>query len=330
VITSNIDTLQKRLISTLTTHANAVSSLNDSGKHDWARSAEYFFQAIAMLVFDEPFELADLKKKNNPIYDLESSTKLIQVTSQLTSEKIKKTLKAKQAGALRDDPRPIYFFLIGDRPKNKKNTFSNLGFCQSKIWGTKEVVDAVCAKGVKHLRWACQIAEDYLIVESAERQLGEADMLHQIESLMEEVRDFRDAQKDCSRADLARNTNDGTYTHYIRLMQLFNEDMERLFRESARIHEAIISEGYAADDARMDYHTLRRLFIEAKASFKSVLPGIKSTVNLKQTIDQLERALANEQRINAELSAIQTRSRETKKQIASLEFEESFMSHIRG
>lgn len=320
MITSNIDTLQKRLLSILTVHANVVSNLNDLGKHDWARSAEYFFQAIAILVFDEPFELADLKKKNNPIYDLESSTKLIQVTSQRDPKKIKKTLEAKRA--LRDDPRPIYFFLVGDRPKYNKDTFSNLDFCQSQIWGTTEVVDAVCAKGVEHLQQACQIAADYLIVGSAERQFSKADTLHQIESLMEEIRDFRDVCNEHSRAGF----DDGTYTHYTRLMQLFNEDMERLFRVSARVHETINNAGFAFVDAQMDYHTLRRLFIEAKASFKNVEPGIKSTLRLKQIIDQWERAQANAQRINAELSAIQVRSRETKKQIASLEFEESFMS----
>jgi len=77
VISSNFDALQKHLVSIMTSHALAVSSLNAFGKHDWARSAEHFFKAIAELVFDESFELADLKKSNNPVFDLKSPARLI-------------------------------------------------------------------------------------------------------------------------------------------------------------------------------------------------------------------------------------------------------------
>ena len=116
-------TLLKEFTDLTNAHYARIASLNKLNLTDEAVGTEAWVREIAAVLWQRPFARADLFNVNSDSFDLSGGDMAIQVTSDCSSEKIKKTLATYHAhGHAARYPR-LFIFQLGDSPLFQKNTF---------------------------------------------------------------------------------------------------------------------------------------------------------------------------------------------------------------
>lgn len=321
MLVSNVSTLRTSLTAMLVGHAAMISALNRGGMYDWARNAESFFCEIAELLFKESFVLADSMKANHPIYDLQGENTVIQVTSQLGADKILNTLEAWNS---KDRSHRLYFFLIGEKPKYKKNTlrkFRDLGFDPDDVWGSQEIINRCVRDGIDIMTAACAIARKHLLLDDTAEVTSKSELLQRIEDFLQEILSIKVVQEQVHREMRDRYCNESTI-QYNRLMRLFNSEIDAISSCLKSLRTAVIEQGHTAHEtARDGLHLLRFSFLQSKAHFESTVYGVKKSVKLKFTIDKIERLKTEKDEIELKLQECIKENDAIAREKASLEFE---------
>lgn len=308
------------LTAMLVGHAAVITSLNRGGMHDWARNAEFFLAEIAHLLFGEPFDVADTIKSNHPVYDLHGAATVVQVTSQRNPDKILNDLQAWRA-----EPRSrrLYFFLVGQRPKYTKATvikLNALDFDPADIWGGHEIIERCCAGGIEMMAAACDIARKHLLLEDPSSSLTQSELLDRLESFLSEVLSAQKAKKSLHATNPARFGRDEPALHYNQLMSFFERETNLICDTLSALHKAVIEHGFPLHQvARDSYHRLRFDFLLQMAKFDYALDDAQIAIDLKATIDDLERLYAEKTAIETQLLALQTEEEEIRREMASME-----------
>ncbi|MBD8530369.1 MULTISPECIES: SMEK domain-containing protein [unclassified Massilia] len=126
-MTKNNDLL-KEFISLVDAKYMNVESANKLNLTDEAVGLESWAREIAGIIWKIKFTSSNLFVANADSFDMSGGDMAIQVTSDLSSTKIKSSIKTFDEKAHHKKFPKLYFFLLGERPKYQEETFKEVSF----------------------------------------------------------------------------------------------------------------------------------------------------------------------------------------------------------
>jgi hypothetical protein len=175
-------------------HALKVRVLNGCNLTDEAVGTEGWAREAAEILLRRRFFCSNILSAQQDTFDIHGGKTIIQVTSNLRTDKVQHTLETYEKNGHRSTYPRLVIFLIGEKPVYKKTDFSKLklGFRfspEKQVVGIKELVRAATRLRLDELRKLLEVTRAYLG--------NETPGLINIEYLHEQCKDFQRELESC-------------------------------------------------------------------------------------------------------------------------------------